>query len=651
MATYNVKNSVLFVPPWNYPHEPLTLKNVLAAQRATNARRRAAFEDNSQYMIVDVKDISSTRDASSMAIGEADSSDGSTTTETNDAAVEDLTVRSALTPRDEQEKTASSDGDSLTTGSSVIGTPRVDIKTEQISTATASTRNNQLATSSASIGAIAVTAAVEDDEPKVDPFASFTWQNPNLVAHNNETLLGYLRGGGGSYNESSLHNATWCGFGPIMRPKVWAARLTFALAEQIDLRTLVETRGLEYVDYMDIMKDMRRTYSALDELPPPYLSARRQSESIYRLLCAMASYNRSIGYAQAMNRLALVLVDVFDQPWQQFWAFDHILTRILPHYFMRKNSIGLLADISVLAYYVRRRDKQLSAALLKHDDSITRITNSVLYTLCVQWLTPMFVGFMRFGNVVRLWDSIIIHGAPALFTFIYRVLAFNRAAIVAAADITVILSHLNNWLENLESLDVIASVKMDKPIEAADVEARRASQLNALLTAQKDDRQFRKGISNSAIDGYVNLGRGCTCEHHSTLPHGVPSPPPLPTATRTIDTSAIRTSPFVATMTARTSTTTGTSTAIEVRPKRTASLPLWNLHRSVNEHSLLDGAGMLTYSDASFTTETMPLAAPLRGTSAATTRHNRSGTRVASSKTTIGSAVPTVDVKSNGTDG
>jgi hypothetical protein len=641
---------LLFIPPWDYPHVQPSVANVLASRAAATAQlaTRRAF-DTSTSQIVEVSDIASNRTSpvpqSAMAIDDRSSSSSSSTTSSDGDDDDEMhTALSASTPRDASERvTLSSDADSHTTtnGSSNVSTPRDPSNAKQHQPS--------------SIGAAPLLTSGASDTPgvdlqaKVDPFASEMWQNTKLVQHNNETLLGYLRGGAHSYQESALHNATWCGFGPIMRPKMWAVRLSFALSEQVDLLELVTHRGLDHHDYTEIMKDVPRTYTSLDELPPPCLAARRQLQPIYRLLCAMASYNRAIGYAQSMNRLAMVLIDVFTEPWQQFWALDYLITRILPHYFMRNSSIGLLVDIAVLAYYIRRRDRELSLALSRHDDIVTQVPNMVLYTLCAQWLSPLFVGTMRFGNVLRLWDAIIMHGAAALFTFVYRVLAFNRAAIIAAQDMTDIVAHMKQWLEQLETLDVLASVKMDKPIDNADVDARRAAQLTALMNARPGERNFHKKVSCTRIDGYANFGRGCMCASNEVLTRA--------TTSSSVDTPpSAATGPFVGTAT--TTPLTSNTMREHPAPKRGASLPRWASHRSIDE-SLLIGANdhsSMTLTDdgdddGSFTTVTMPLAAPLRGTSAAITRQKRSGVRVASSNTTIGSLVPARDDKSNGTDG
>jgi hypothetical protein len=450
---------------------------------------------------------------------------------------------------------------------------------------------------------------------QIDPFSSVMWLNRERVERNNHTLNRYMDEGGTSYNSSSLYNATWCGFGPILRPRVWSTRLSLIIAERLKLRKLVESRGMEYVDYVDIMKDMTRTYSPLEELPPPHLSARRQLESIYHLLTAYASYNRSVGYAQSLNRLALVLVEVFTEPWEQFWTLDYIVTRVMPHYYVRNNCLGLLVDIQLMSYYVHRRDKQLSEALRKLDDPESGMNQYLLSTLCARWFPPMFVGVMRFGNVLRLWDWIIINGAPELFTFMFRVLVHNRDMIMAATDATAIITALDKWLESLESLDVITGNKDIQPIEAGDVDARRASQLKALLTAQRGERIYNVHVATKTTS-YINLGRGCLCERNVGQSR-VKTPPPPP-----VDSFG----PFI-------------SAAPAAIRYRAASVPKWT-HRSVGER-LLDG------QLDTFSSDSIPLAAPLRVASTSATRHSRSGTSVVSSNTTIGSDAE----GSNGVDG
>lgn len=501
---------------------------------------------------------------------------------------------------------------------------------------------------------------------KIDPFGSFTWKVPKVVKRIHEVAMQYTTQGGIGYSQLRLHNATWCGFGPALRPRVWAVRMSHVIADRLELRALVRSRGVAYADYSQIIMDIGRTYSPLELASPPRLSVIRQPERIYQLMLAMASYNQSIGYGQGMNRLAIVLVDVFAEQWQQFWALDYLLTRIIPHYFTRRDTIGTIVDIALLGYYIRMRDAKLADALLKLDDPNTMIDNSVLFTLCSKWWTSLFVGCMQYGCVVRLWDSIILDGAHTLFNFTYRILQSNREEIMHAADGAHLIRFLFEWLEKVETLDEFARIKLEHPIELSDVEARRAAHLNALLTARPGDTLYLRNFPNSRIDGYSNCGRGCVCESVTIANHRKES-------SRSVSTPALVLQRLVSAQPAATVGPTRvvpTSSSAASKPTTSKSTfigdvrPLVSsVRRSIDESLFISTVRRRNVNGDddddddddrplySFTTDNMPLAAPLRSISTVTTRHVKRGTKVASSNKTNGSTVPAVADGSNGRDG
>jgi hypothetical protein len=381
---------------------------------------------------------------------------------------------------------------------------------------------NNTASSSTSSSSSSTTVETPEKEPnKVDPFATWAWQKKDRIEKNNATMTEYLEGGGTHYRQTWLFNATWCGFGPIMRSKMWGVRMQFCTAQYVDLRRIVEHRGVPYTVYVDIMKDIDRTYSQLESQ-----SARRQPEKIYQLLLALAAYNPSIGYTQGMNRIAMLLVDVFDVQWQQFWAFDYIINKIAVHYFC-DNAVGQSVDAALAVFYIRRRDSVLVDALAAYDAQMGCFPNIIITNLVTTWFPSLFVSSMRFENVLRLWDSIVMDGATVLFEFLYRILQANRAFIVAEkksedskqngtesqrfVEGPDLIMHLNTWLRNLTSLDDVLSIKIDLPITLNDLEARRASQLNVFLCAREGDKNFNERLATRKIPNYENMGRGCLC--------------------------------------------------------------------------------------------------------------------------------------------
>jgi hypothetical protein len=378
--------------------------------------------------------------------------------------------------------------------------------------------------SSSSSAGTTTTTLTNQEDGKVDPFATWAWQRKDRIEKNNATITEYLERGGTYYRQTWLFNATWSGFGPILRPKMWAVRMQFCVAQRVDLRKIVEHRGVPYTVYGDIMKDVERTYSQLERQPPPHLSPRHQPEKIYQLLLAMAAYNPSIGYAQGMNRVAMVLVDVFDAPWEQLWAFDYILNKVAPHYFSH-NAIGQNVDADLASFYIRRLDVELADALAAHDKRQGCLPNFVITNLTNTWFGSLFISCMRYENLLRLWDGIIMDGPTVMFEFLYRCLQANRHLFIPStvvkkedanhqqplSEAPDLIVELNRWLKELPSLDSVLEIKVKLPIALSDLEARRASHLHAILMARQGDTNYSERLSTQTIPNYNNMGRGCLC--------------------------------------------------------------------------------------------------------------------------------------------
>lgn len=349
-------------------------------------------------------------------------------------------------------------------------------------------------------------------EAAIDPFASWTWEDQELVRRNNEVMNNFTRDGACSFGSTALANTVFAGFGPILRPIMWGVRFGLCVTERVDLAALVQQRGISRYSYDAIGKDVTRAYGELNAA-----ALERNYLSLYRLLVAMAVYNPSIGYNQGMDKLAIVLIDVFkDSISHQFWAFDYVITQITPHYFTR-DMIGVHVDLQLVLYYVNNRLPHLTDAIAKLDKQAEK-ENCMLRHLCYTMFPVLFVGWMRYELLLRLWDKIIFDGPSALFTFMVQLIEKNRDLILSpdTSDSTVVLLAIKRYLAELRTLDELL-MRLPKPIDTNDVALRRAAELNAIVTAHPEDACYQVHMSLGCIPGYANAGRGCLC---------TPPPPP-----------------------------------------------------------------------------------------------------------------------------
>jgi len=348
----------------------------------------------------------------------------------------------------------------------------------------------------------------EANNAEVDPFASWAWEDRAMVQRNNEMMNAFIRDGGAAFDRGALFNCGYSGFGPIMRPHMWRIRFGFCVVERVDLQALVAARGINETVYNDIGRDITRTYNGM----PASVEVRQLQ--VYQLLLAVAAYNSSLYYIQGMDRIAVVLVDVFPgNASHQFWAFDYILTHLMPHYASR-DMLGLHVDAAVLVYYVKHRYPKMAAAIERLDKSANpHVPHTLVKQLCSMWFPQLFVGVMRFTNVLRLWDHIILNGIGIMFNFMLRMLEMHRALIMnpATENSLVVFTRITETVAALDTLDDALVKPEGGLIPNNDVELRRVAELNAIVMARDGDKCYDRRVSLGCIQGYSNAGRGCLC--------------------------------------------------------------------------------------------------------------------------------------------
>lgn len=337
----------------------------------------------------------------------------------------------------------------------------------------------------------------------------WAWADATYRKRNEEAVMELLSTGGTTIGASAVFNATWSGFHPAMRPQLWAMRMSLSAYERVRLYDIVRRRGVPRGAYNDIVKDVMRTYNASQHF------REKQPLAVYQLLLAYAAFNHSIGYAQCMNFLASVMVEVFGtmREAHQLWALNYLLEHTIPFYF-GPQMIGTQVDKALLAYYTQRRLPKLYDLLGKLGERDGGDAMFPFFYATSTWFPQLFTSILHIDLALRLWDAIIMRGPCVLFETMLRLFVANSDTIERADSGVETMLELGEWLSSQTSLDNLFSDKMDigGDISSGDVEMRRAAQLTAVLNAQPNTPMYNKEVSVGVIHGMTNCGRGCLCE-------------------------------------------------------------------------------------------------------------------------------------------
>lgn len=160
--------------------------------------------------------------------------------------------------------------------------------------------------------------------------------------------------------------------------------------------------------------------------------------ALRRVLNAYAQRNPSIGYCQAMNIVASVLL-LYATEEEAFWLLVALCERLLPDYYNTK-VIGALVDQRVLEELVSEYHPLLYQKLQPL---------GILNMISLSWFLTMFLSVMPFESAIHIVDCFYFDGAKVIFQVALAILDTNQEALLACKDDGEAMTILTGFFENV----------------------------------------------------------------------------------------------------------------------------------------------------------------------------------------------------------
>eukprot|EP00111_Clytia_hemisphaerica_P005802 TCONS_00016792-protein len=164
--------------------------------------------------------------------------------------------------------------------------------------------------------------------------------------------------------------------------------------------------------------------------------------ALRRVLTAYAYRNPSIGYCQAMNIVASVLL-LYCTEEEAFWLLTCVCENMLPDYYNTK-VVGALVDQAVFEVLTEDYIPDLHAHLKKV---------GVLSMISLSWFLTIFISVVPLSCAVHILDCFFYDGAKVLFQLALTILEANKARLMACHDDGEAMTVLSAYFERVISRD------------------------------------------------------------------------------------------------------------------------------------------------------------------------------------------------------
>ncbi|CAK1552200.1 unnamed protein product [Leptosia nina] len=167
--------------------------------------------------------------------------------------------------------------------------------------------------------------------------------------------------------------------------------------------------------------------------------------ALRRVLCAYALKNPTIGYCQAMNIVASVLL-IYCPEEQAFWLLATICETLLPDYYNTR-VVGALVDQGVLEELTKSQLPDLHAKL----DEL-----GMMKMISLSWFLTLFISVMPYESAVNVMDCFFYDGAKVIFQVTLTILDVNKDKLLKCTEDGQAMQILSEYLEGISNEEAMA---------------------------------------------------------------------------------------------------------------------------------------------------------------------------------------------------
>ncbi|XP_039293126.1 TBC1 domain family member 9 isoform X2 [Nilaparvata lugens] len=164
--------------------------------------------------------------------------------------------------------------------------------------------------------------------------------------------------------------------------------------------------------------------------------------ALRRVLTAYACRNPAIGYCQAMNIIASVLL-IFCSEEEAFWLLACVCENLLPDYYNTK-VVGALVDQGVLDDLIKDSLTDLYACL----ESL-----GMIQMISLSWFLTIFLSVMPYTSAVNIVDCFFYDGAKVIFQVALTILQDNEKHLTSCRDDGEAMQRLSSYLSGIYNED------------------------------------------------------------------------------------------------------------------------------------------------------------------------------------------------------
>ncbi|XP_050532969.1 TBC1 domain family member 9 isoform X2 [Daktulosphaira vitifoliae] len=265
------------------------------------------------------------------------------------------------------------------------------------------------------------------------------------------------------YKTKELVKLVLAGIPDSMRSNLW---LTFSGA----YHDMIANPGLyeelvniasktKSISHDEIERDLHRS------LPEhPAFQSEIGIDALRRVLTAYATKNPQIGYCQAMNIVASVLL-IYCSEEEAFWQLACICENMLPDYYNNK-VVGALVDQGVM-------DNLIAKHLPLIHDILYRL--GLIQMISLSWFLTIFLSVMPYQSAIFIVDWFFFDGAKVIFQVALSILEMNQSRLACCRDDGEAMQTLCNYLtgifnEELENSNIYKDgEKIDRSVSVQEL--------------------------------------------------------------------------------------------------------------------------------------------------------------------------------------